>query len=177
MPISKLLVITGTMGAGKSTAMAEASDLLTAAGIVHAAIDVDALAVGHLPYESARDIAYENLRLLSDNFVRAGVDTLIAASAIESREHLTRLCEAVVARGVVVCRLRASLPTLQARVRMREPGLLQQQFVDRVATLDAILDLAAVENFTLANDGRSITDIAREMLERAGWLRAAARGM
>jgi hypothetical protein len=28
---------------------------------------------------------------------------------------------------------------------------------------------AALEDFTIANDGRSITDVARELLERAGW--------
>ena len=38
-----VIVITGNMGAGKTTILAEASDLLTAGGIVHAAIDLDTL--------------------------------------------------------------------------------------------------------------------------------------
>ena len=38
-----LLIVTGTMGAGKSTVLGEASDILAGRGLVHAAIDVDAL--------------------------------------------------------------------------------------------------------------------------------------
>ena len=36
-----LLIITGTMGAGKTTVLAEASDILTLRHVVHAAIDLD----------------------------------------------------------------------------------------------------------------------------------------
>jgi adenylate kinase len=36
-----LLVITGTMGAGKSTVLAEASDILAMLKIPHAKIDLD----------------------------------------------------------------------------------------------------------------------------------------
>src|SRR5262249_32085062 len=43
----RLLVITGSMGAGKTTVMAEAGDLLSARGVVHAAIDLDGLAIAH----------------------------------------------------------------------------------------------------------------------------------
>jgi len=37
------------MGAGKSAVMGEASDILARRRIVHAAIDLDALGVAHLP--------------------------------------------------------------------------------------------------------------------------------
>jgi thymidine kinase len=38
-----LLVITGTMRAGKTIVLAKASDILTTRHITHAAVDVDAL--------------------------------------------------------------------------------------------------------------------------------------
>jgi hypothetical protein len=66
--------------------------------------------------------------------------------------------------------LTASLETMQQRVRMREPGVMQDKFVKRVAHLDAVIDEARVEDFTLDNSDRSITDVAREMLVRAEWL-------
>jgi len=47
--MESLLIITGTMGAGKTAVMAEASDILTRRQIVHAAIDLDALGLAHLP--------------------------------------------------------------------------------------------------------------------------------
>ena len=56
-------------------------------------------------------------------------------------------------------------------VRMREPGMWQQRYVDRVAVLEAQLDTAAVEHFSLPNDGgRSITEVGEEILKRTGWL-------
>jgi hypothetical protein len=54
--------------------------------------------------------------------------------------------------------------------RLREPGLWQQKYVDRVAVLEDALDKAALEHFSLANDGiQRVTDVAGEMLQRAGW--------
>jgi hypothetical protein len=41
----KVLVISGSMGSGKTTVLGEASDLLTMANILHAAIDLDYLAI------------------------------------------------------------------------------------------------------------------------------------
>jgi predicted ABC-type ATPase len=40
-----LLIITGTMGSGKTTILAEASDILKRLDVSHAAIDLDALAL------------------------------------------------------------------------------------------------------------------------------------
>jgi hypothetical protein len=48
--------------------------------------------------------------------------------------------------------------------------MLQEQLIRRVAELDGTLDAAAVEDFSVLNDDRSVTEVAREMLVRAGWL-------
>ena len=53
---------------------------------------------------------------------------------------------------------------------MRESGVLQQQFVDRVSELNAALDRARLEDFAIANENRSLTEVATEMLLKAGWL-------
>jgi hypothetical protein len=59
---------------------------------------------------------------------------------------------------------------MQQRIRLREPGMLQEQFVARVAELEASLDAASVEEFSVEKEGRSVTAVAREILARAGWL-------
>jgi len=53
---------------------------------------------------------------------------------------------------------------------MRESGVLQQQFVARVAKLNSILDRARLEDFVVTSDDRSVTQIAHEMLLKAGWI-------
>ena len=74
---------------------------------------------------------------------------------------------------MTTCRLTASVETMQRRVRLREPGMLQEQFARRSAELEAILTDAAVEDFTVNNDGRPVTEVAQEVLLRAGWIPVA----
>ena len=57
-----LLIITGTMGSGKTAVLAEASDLLARRRIAHAAIDLDAIGLAHLPSAAnSDDVMYRNL--------------------------------------------------------------------------------------------------------------------
>jgi deoxyadenosine/deoxycytidine kinase len=166
-----LLLITGTMGAGKSTVMAEASDVLTIQHVEHAAVDGDALGAAYLESMARNDeVIYANLECVCKNYAQLGVRRFLLAFALENRAALESCVRAVSAHNVVVCRLDASLPTMQDRIKLREPGLLQAEFVARVETLNAILDRASLEAFTVTNEGRSVTEVAREMLIRAGWL-------
>lgn len=166
-----LLIITGSMGAGKSAVLAEASDLLSQRKMVHAAIDLDALGVAYLPSTARSDgVMYDNLRSICGNYAAMGVERFVVARAIESDAQLKLCREMLAADDVVVCRLNASIEIMQQRVRMREIGMLHQEFVDRVAKLNAILDRARLEDFSVANEGRSLTDVALEMLLKAGWI-------
>ena len=166
-----VLVITGNMGSGKTTILAEASDLLTAAGIVHAAIDLDMLGIGHLREEAWPDVPYRNLSCVWQNYANAGASRLLIAEALESSRELSRIQEAVPGAAIVVCRLDANLETLRRRVAQREIGALRDTFVARVDQLQVLIDRAQLEQFTLpTDDGTSVTNIAREMLHRADWL-------
>src|SRR5437660_8063120 len=73
-----VLVISGSMGAGKTAVVAEASDLLIVAGCVHAAVDLDWLCAGHLPAGiSEPDLMYANLRATWDGYAAAGARRLL----------------------------------------------------------------------------------------------------
>jgi hypothetical protein len=49
-------------------------------------------------------------------------------------------------------------------------GVLKDEFVTRVDKLNAILDRAHLEDLVIANESRPVTEVAREMLIRAGWI-------
>ena len=166
-----LLIITGTMGAGKTTVLGEASDILAQRQIIHAAIDLDALGVAHLPSATRSDgVMYDNLRSIYGNYAALGVQRFLVARAIEDGAQL-ELCRAMIpAANVVVCRLTASIEAMKRRVEMRDLGMLQHEYVARVAKLNLILDRAGLENFAVVNDQRSLTDVAYEMLVKAGWI-------
>jgi len=166
-----VLVISGSMGSGKTTVLGEISDLLTTAGIAHAAINLDALGIVHAPGVTSDDLAYRNLAAVWHNYAGAGIEKLVIAEAIDTPEKLERIREAVPGANLVVCRLRAPIATMQQRVRVREPVLRQSELVARVVELDAMLDRAHLEDFAIDNgEDHSITDVAREMLARAGWI-------
>ncbi len=157
------------MGAGKTTVMAEASDVLASRGVRHAAIDLDGLGIVHHADRAADELTYTNLRTVWANYAAAGVNRLLIAAAVENRAVLDRLRESLPGAEIVVCRLRAPLAVMEDRVRVREPGLHQEKFVARVAELERQLDAAGVEDFAVVNDG-DVTQVALEVLSRAGWL-------
>ena len=159
------------MGSGKTTVLFEASDLLTVQNIPHAAIDLDAFGTVYLPSSvDTKPLMYRNLRSVWENYAQVGLTRLLLARAIEDRSELEYCRNAVSRSKVVICRLTASIKTMQDRVQSRELGSLQQSFVARVTELNAILDRAHLEDFLLLNENRPVTDVANEMLVRAGWL-------
>ena len=166
-----LLIITGTMGAGKTTVLGEASDILALRHIAHAAIDLDALGLAHLPSAASNDgVMYRNLQSVCKNYASLGVRRFLLARAMEDRAELEICRGAVSAANTVVCRLTVSIEAMQQRVKMRESGVLQRQYVARVAKLNVILDRARLEDFTVTGESRSVTEVAHEMLVKAGWI-------
>ncbi len=59
---------------------------------------------------------------------------------------------------------------MERRLRLREPGMHQERFVIRSRVLQEKLEAADLEDFTVLNDGRTVTDVAREVLQRASWI-------
>ena len=159
------------MGAGKTSVLAEASDILTLRKVAHAAIDLDWLGVAYLSTADSSDaVMYENLRLVCQNYSAHGVQRFLIARAMEDRAQVELCRDLTSATHITVCRLTASLDVMQERVKDREPGLLQRELCARVAKLNAILDAVRLEDITVANENRSVTDVAMEMLVKAGWL-------
>src|SRR5580698_10154192 len=159
------------MGAGKTTVLGEASDLLALRHIAHAAIDLDALGLAHLPSTASKDsVMYRNLHSICQNYASLGVTRFLVARAIEDRAELELCRSAVSPSNTVVCRLAASIETMQQRVKMRESGVSQREYVARVAELNVILDRARLEDFAVASEDRSLTEVAHEMLLKAGWI-------
>ena len=167
MVSADVLIISGSLGSGKTTAMSEASDLLCAAGVDHAAIDLDTLTLGHLLH--AASLTRRNLAALWHNYAAFGIRRVLLAGAIETVARLEEVRSSIPDAHIVICRLRASIHTMEGRVRSREPGMLQAELIERVSLLEAELDASALHDFVIENEQRRITDVAREMLAMAGW--------
>jgi len=166
-----LLIITGGIGAGKSSVLAEASDILWLDHLPHAAIDLDMLGLGCLPSGAeTHEVMYENLRSVARNYAAAGVRRFLLARSLENRSQLDLCRDIFSARETTVCRVTAGLGVMKGRIQSRESGISRQEYIARVTELSEILDRARLEDFAVVNENRHITDVAAEMLVRAGWI-------
>jgi hypothetical protein len=167
-----VLLVTGPVGVGKTTVALEASDLLEATGVPHAVIDVDALSWCYPtpvddPFNSR--LALRNLICVWANFAKAGAARLILARVVETRDELGAFREAVPGAELTVVRLRASDETLLRRVADREFGSHREWSLKRAVELAKLMDDQAVEDYLVETDGRTVTDVAREVLRRGNW--------
>jgi adenylylsulfate kinase len=167
------LLITGTVGAGKTTVADAVGGLLGEAGVPYAVIDLDALRRSWPsppgdPFNLA--ITLRNLRDVARNHLDAGASRLVLAGVVESREE-RRAHQEAVGVDLVVCRLRVPLPVVHRRLARRHEGeedRLRWHF-DRSAQLEKILDRAAVEDVGVDAGERPVAEVAAAVLRAAGW--------
>jgi hypothetical protein len=160
------------MGAGKTAVLAEASDILAQPQIVHAAIDLDALGLAHLPSATPASAArsdgvmYDNLRSICRNYAALGVQRFLVARAIEDGAELKLCRDTIPAVNTVVCRLTASIEAMERRVLIRDSWISQGESVARVAKLNVILDRARIRGLC-CRQRESLVDRCRA--RNAGW--------
>jgi hypothetical protein len=167
-----VLVITGPVGVGKTRVMEEVSDRLGAAGVPHAFVDMDAMRSAYPAPPGDRfntRLGFRNLAAAWENYRAVGSERLVLADVVESRADLDGYREAVPGAAVTLVRLRASVPTLQARVAGREIGSGREWHLARAAELAAQMDRDALEDLLVETDGRTVGEVAREVLARSGW--------
>ena len=173
-----LLIVTGPVGVGKTTVAYEVSKLLEAVALPHACIDMDTLRSCYpAPAGDRFNVALglRNLAAVWVNCRATGATHLIVADVIESREELRGYREAVPGAAITVVRLRATLSTLTGRVTRREVGSGHDWHLLRAAELASQMDRDQVEDAAVETDGRAVTAIAREIVERSGWAAPVSR--
>ncbi|GAA0315293.1 zeta toxin family protein [Kineococcus aurantiacus] len=163
------LLLTGTVGAGKTTTARALGDLLRADGVPHAVVDLDALreAWPSPPDDPFHErLALANLRDVARNHLAAGARRLVVAGVLEDPAHRALHADAV---GVplTVCRLRPALDVVAGRLRGRHAGDPEglRWHLHRSGELDAVLHRAGIGDVVVdvgADDAPA--DVARAVL-------------
>jgi adenylylsulfate kinase-like enzyme len=168
------VVLTGTLGSGKTALAVEIGELLDEKHLPHAVLDLDWLAwlrpaEDRSGWTVGRVLA-ENLALVVSTFRAAGVGHLVMARAL-LHPQLDLVRQALPDVEVTVFRITASAAAVEERLRRRDGGATLRRHLAEALQFASTMDKAALEDERVANEGdRPIRDVATEVLDRLGWL-------
>jgi predicted kinase len=170
-----VVVITGPVGAGKSTVTEAIQEELATRGVTCAAIDQDYLRMVQPTPPGDRfgsQLGYRNLAAIWPNLIEAGVRVVVIADVVEDRaQSLAAYGAAMPGGAITIVRLDVPIPLILERLVPRErtpDGLAWSQ--SRAPELQAIMEAGKVEDLLVDVGGRSPTEVAREIIDRVGVL-------
>ncbi|MFW2512496.1 GNAT family N-acetyltransferase [Demequina sp. SO4-13] len=176
---TRVVVINGTVGAGKTTVAAAMHDLLGARAARSGFIDADALcqavpAPGSDPYQQA--LLFDSLAAVAGVFRARGYGLMVIPRVVEDANDRARYERAFAsadpgAAEVTIVRVVAPQETRLERVAAREPeGYWRDWATARTVELDAVLEDLELDDAVVDNAGdRDRLEVAAEVLDRIGW--------
>jgi predicted kinase len=163
-----VLVLHGSPGSGKTTLSRAIAELLRAAEMANAVIDLDDLSKVY-PHPH-RSFARDNLKAIWPNYAAIPCIKVVIPSVIADEEELEQLRDAVPCARFIVCEVTAPEVILKDRVTAREPNEYWQKMLrDFVDLYHRRSDLSRIRDFQVATHDRSVDEAAREVVEKAEW--------
>ena len=168
-----VLVLTGAVGVGKTTVATAAGQILRERDVAHAVVDLPSIGNSWPrpdddPWNEA--LIRRNLACVWDNFRTAGARRLIVARVLEARSLLRHVETAVAGAEIYVVRLRATLSTVEQRIRRREASGMEDWYLTAARELVPQLEGAQVEDAVVDVDYISAVDAASAVLAAAHWV-------
>jgi adenylylsulfate kinase len=171
-PPARAILLTGTVGCGKTAVTVAIGEQLEARRQPYALVDLDWLAwVDPAPLAALtqRAVLVENLRLIWPTFREAGVERLVLARHVEDREQLGEFRAALPGVPLTVVRLVAPQRLIERRLRARDAGAQLAEHLAETAELAARGGANALEDAIVENGDRRLEEVAAEVLVVAGW--------
>ena len=165
-----VLIINGTIGAGKSTIGLAIHEVLSGASIPHAFLDLD-----HLTYSYPkkgrfnRETLFESLSVLWPIYKKAGATRLVLSRVVEKPSDLEPYEQALGPCSFIVVRLKVSEEKRTKRITQREQGNSLRWCLERTVELEGILEESALDFIEVENEGQAPIAVAKEILNRVGW--------
>lgn len=174
MTAYELLLIGGGAGVGKTTVAWEASAALQGRGTAHCLIEGDYMDQIHpAPDDDPRRTAIteRNIAAVWANYAALGQHRLIYTNTVSILEEpmISRAMGGDEIRATCVL-LTASEATVKERLAGREIGSQLAAHIERSLRMARHLDEEApVDTVRISTDGRSVQDIAQQVLQAAAW--------
>jgi hypothetical protein len=168
-----VLLLTGAVGVGKTTVSYEVRLRLAQADVRHVLIDDEFALVHPHPIDDLRGerVRARALRALWAIYEDAGIDRLVLSRVIESDGDLEQIRSAIPDADVQVYWLVAPFEVLAERIRSKGVPTAEEWCLNRAADLLQIWDSNPIRAQVVDTVGRSVPDIADEVVTKSGWLR------
>lgn len=163
----ELIVVTGPVGAGKTTIAFATGMLLEEAGIPHAVVDMDALRNVYPAPEGdpfATRIGYDNLAAVWTNLRTIDPRVVMLADVVEHRHQVVEYERAVPGARVTVVRLHVPMELILSRLEDRETAATIEWYRRRAPELQAIMEREQVADVVIDVGKQSPEAIGREIL-------------
>ncbi len=174
---TRVLVINGTIGAGKTTTAAAVHDVLAEEGARSAFIDADYLCqAAPMPEDDpfGQGLLFANLAAVAPVYRAQGYGCMVIARVVEDARDRERYADALAGPGgrahVSIVRVTASQDARVARITAREPeGYWRELGLARTVELDDVLEDLDLDDGVVSSEGASRLEVARAALDAAGW--------
>ncbi len=166
------VLLVGTVGVGKTAVAVELGSLLEERGLHPALVDLDWLGWVQPRLGSGwtvDELIVGNLRAIWPNLRAAGADRLVLTRALRGPDQVAAIRAALADVVLTVVRLTADAATVEARLQARDSGEILREHLSQAVEMADELELGAVEDFCVENDGRPVRDVALEVLRRLSW--------
>jgi hypothetical protein len=172
LPAARAILLTGTVGSGKTAVTIAIGELLELREQPYALVDLDWLGwvePGPSSRLTQRSLLAENLRLVWPTFREAGVERLVLARYVEDRAQLDEFRAALPGVELCVVRLVATQAVIERRLRARDSGAQLAEHLSETAEFAARGEASALEDAVVHNGDRPLAGVAAEVLAAAGW--------
>jgi adenylylsulfate kinase len=162
-----VIVITGPVGAGKTTTASALYDQLADARVPVAMIDVDHVRWAW-PEASPFNmrLGYDNIAAVAVNYLNIGVRTFVLADVVETPEQRVEYERAVPGAEVKIVRLNVPLATVEERLRGRESEESIAWYLRRAPELQEIFETRGVGDVVVDIGNHTPEEVAAEIFNR-----------
>lgn len=170
----RVVIVTGPVGAGKTTTMWALGELLTAADVPHAVLDVDQVRTFHPTPPDDRfgsRLGRRNVAAITANYIGEGARILVLADVIEHHQDIDDYARTIPDAQITVVRLDVPMDAILQRLEGRETATTIGWYRDRAPELQEIMEREAIGDIVIDVGQRTPPDVASEIASRLGLLR------
>ena len=168
----RAILVTGTVGVGKTSVLLEIGGILSRGTESYALCDLDWLAwLRPDPgvATTVQDVLAENLRHVTATFRAAGVTRLVLARAVSRASEVETIRASLTPAELVVIRLVASARVVEQRLARRDSGSTLAEHLAEARSFAAEGEAAGIGAASISTDELEPPAIAHQVLVRAGW--------